>query len=152
MNDTVARTSRWTIVRRILALAVGAVFVYAGTVKLIDPLHFATEINNYQLVSWPVAVRLAFYLPWLELLLGLALIIHRLFEGAVMLTASLMLIFIVASIIAKARGIDVSCGCFGGLSDSLTFTWHLVLDFLLLGALGALWFWGRDPAERAAQN
>ncbi|MDQ3199405.1 MAG: hypothetical protein M3Q46_09525 [Verrucomicrobiota bacterium] len=141
--------SSWFIVRRILAVLVGALFVYAGVVKLLDPLHFATEIDNYHLVSWPIAVRLAFYLPWLELLAGLALILHRLFDGAVALTTALMLGFIGASIVAKARGIDVSCGCFGTLSDSLSFTWHLVLDFVLLAILLFLWFRPR-PAPLSA--
>ena len=101
------------IVRRILAFAVGAVFVYTGGLKLVDPVGFASDITNYQILPWPVAVRLAFYLPWLEVLCGLALIFHRLFEGALFLTGGLLLVFIAATVIAKARGIDVACGCFG---------------------------------------
>lgn len=127
------------LVRRALGLFVGAVFVYAGSVKLVDPLRFATDISNYQLLSWPIAVRLAFYLPWLEVLCGLALIFHRLFAGAVFLTGGLMLIFIAATVTAKGRGIDVACGCFGNASNSLTLTWHLALNGGLLAVLLFLW-------------
>ncbi len=137
------------IVRRILAFVAGAVFVYAGVLKLIDPVSFAFDISNYQILPWSLAVRLAFYLPWLEVLCGLALIFHRLFEGALVLTAGLMLVFIGATAITKARGIDVACGCFGSASSGLSFTWHLLLDLALLGLLLLLWFWPRPRAATA---
>ncbi len=135
------------VVRRLLAFVAGAIFVYAGVIKLLDPLRFASDITNYQILPWAGAVWLAFFLPWLELWCGLALIFHRLFRGAVVLTVSMMLIFIGASIVAKVRGIDVSCGCFGSASSNLSFTSHLVLDFCLLAVLLLLWFW-RSPATR----
>jgi hypothetical protein len=138
-----------TIVRRTLAFAAGTVFVYAGGLKLLDPVGFASDISNYQILPWPVAVRLAFYLPWLEVLCGLALIFHRLFDGALFLTGGLMLLFIAATISAKARGIDVACGCFGSASTGLSFTWHLLLDIGLLGILIALWLWPRPRPATA---
>ena len=142
-----ARSSAPRLVRRALAFLLGALFVYAGAIKLIDPITFASDITNYHIVPWSVAVRLAFYLPWLELLCGLALIFHRLFDGAVRITALLMVIFIGASVSARARGINVSCGCFGSASGKLSFAWHLALDLVLLALLIALWFWPR-PANR----
>ena len=135
----------WRIlILRIVAFLIGAVFVYAGILKAIDPLHFASDINNYQLIPWSTGVRFAFYLPWLEILCGLALIFHRLFRGAVAITSALMFAFIGATISAKARGIDVACGCFGNASSSLTLTWHLALDGGILAALIILWL-ARDP-------
>jgi hypothetical protein len=50
-----------------------------------------------------------------------------------------MSLFIVLSIVAKARGLDVSCGCFGHASKYLNFFWHLVLDIALLIGLVVLW-------------
>src|SRR5207302_7579554 len=98
------------------------------------------DIENYHILPWSVGVRLAFYLPWLEILCGLALILRRLYAGALVLVLVLMLAFIGASISAKARGLDVSCGCFGHVSDQLSFAWHLALDFLLLAGLLCLLF------------
>ena len=141
-NEPMTSTRR-RLIFRLLAILVGALFIYAGVVKLADPIQFASEITNYNIVPWSIAVRLAFYLPWLELLCGLALVFHRLFSGALALTISLMTIFIAASVITKARGIDVSCGCFGTISGKLNFTSHLVLDFVLLAILVALWLQGR---------
>jgi putative oxidoreductase len=136
--------SRRQLVLRIAAIAVGAVFVYAGSVKLIHPLQFATEINNYQMLPWSLGLGFAFYLPWLEVLCGLALVFHRLFSGALAITTALMLLFLGASIAAKARGIDLACGCFGAASSNLSFGWHLALDVGLLAALVLLWITRRS--------
>lgn len=136
------------IVRRALAVVAGAVFIYAGAVKVIDPLGFASDIANFQILPWPIAVRLAFYLPWLELVCGLALIFHRLFFGALGLTIGLMLIFISASVAARVRGIDAACGCFGSAGGNLGFAWHLALDLGLLVGLAVLWRTAeRSPPE-----
>jgi hypothetical protein len=125
---------------RFLAILIGALFVYAGAVKALEPVRFAGDIENYHILPWSVGVRLAFYLPWLEILGGLALIFRRLYSGALVLVLMLMLVFIGATISAKARGLDISCGCFGHVSDQLSFAWHLVLDFAILAGLGALLF------------
>jgi uncharacterized membrane protein YphA (DoxX/SURF4 family) len=126
------------LVWRILALLVGALFVYAGAIKAWDPVGFAGDILNYHILPWPVSARLAFYLPWLEIICGLALIFRRLYSGALVLVLMLMLVFVGVTIAAKARGIDISCGCFGHVSDQLSFAWHLVLNFAILAGLGAL--------------
>src|SRR5436190_11433071 len=125
--------------KRAIAILIGGLFVYAGAVKIVDPVEFARDIDNYKILPWQPSVWLALYLPWLEILCGLALITRILFRGAVFMVTGLMIVFVVASIVAKARGLDVSCGCFGHASEHLNFTWHLVLDFLLLGGLLLLW-------------
>jgi putative oxidoreductase len=145
------RSSLGALVRHALAVVAGAVFVYSGSVKLIAPLQFATEINNYQMLPWPVGLSFAFYLPWLEVLCGLALIFNRLFAGALATTTALMLLFLGATIAAKARGLDLACGCFGAASSNLSFAWHLVLDLGLLAALILLWLTRRPtPAPVGA--
>jgi putative oxidoreductase len=137
--------ARSTFVWRILAIIVGALFVYAGAVKVWDPVRFAGDIQNYHVLPWVVNLPLAFYLPWLEIFCGLALIFRRLYSGALTILLGLLVVFIGASIAAKARGIDISCGCFGHVSDQLSFAWHLVLDFAILAAVATLWFVGRPP-------
>ena len=127
------------VVRRVLALLAGAVFVYAGILKASDPLQFANDLRNYHILPWSLGVRLAFYLPWLEILAGLALIFHRLFAGALVITGALMLAFIGALIWTKILGINVACGCFGAASSNLTFTWHLALNSSVLAVLIFLW-------------
>jgi uncharacterized membrane protein YphA (DoxX/SURF4 family) len=128
------------VLGRSLAVLVGAVFVYAGILKVRDPLTFATDISNYQMIPWSVGIRMAFYLPWLEVLCGCALIFHRLYAGAVAITILLMFVFIGATAWARMQGIDISCGCFGSAGTNLSLTWHLILDGGLLLALFYVWF------------
>ena len=124
---------------RVVAIIVGGLFIYAGAVKVIDPVEFARDIDNYKMLPWQIGVGLALYLPWLEIFAGLALITGVLYRGGVFILTGLMALFVVATIIARARGLDISCGCFGHASKYLSFAWHLVLDFLLLGGLVLLW-------------
>jgi putative oxidoreductase len=123
---------------RSIAVIIGALFIYAGVVKVVDPVEFARDIDNYKMLPWQVGVGLALYLPWLEIFCGFALITRILYRGGLFFLTVLMALFIVITIIAKARGLDITCGCFGHASKSLSFAWHLVLDFLLLGGLLAL--------------
>ena len=56
---------------------------------------------------------IAVYLPWLEVLAGLALILRRLPLGALLAITGMTLVFMAALTSAWARGLDISCGCFG---------------------------------------
>jgi putative oxidoreductase len=129
-------------------LIVGGIFIYAGVIKVIDPLRFAIDIDNYKMLPWAIGVRLAFYLPWLEMFCGLALILRFFYRGGLLILTALTAIFIVASIIAKVRGLDITCGCFGHASKNWSFTPHLTLDFAILVALIALWIASRILATR----
>jgi len=125
--------------KRVIAILIGALFIYAGAVKVIDPAAFMRDIDNYHMLPWSLGVGLGLYLPWLEIFCGLALITRVFYRGGVFIVTALMFVFIVASIVAKTRGLDISCGCFGHASQYLSFSWHLALDFLLLGGLLLLW-------------
>ena len=142
---------------RIVGLLVGAVFIFAGLTKMVDfqpfrvldPMDFARDIDNYKILPWWMSVQLALYLPWLEIICGLALVFRRLYSGALALVLALLVVFIGASFAAKARGIDITCGCFGHVSDQLSFAWHMVLDLAILAAVVALW-WTRPNGRNAA--
>jgi len=127
------------ILWRLAALIAGGIFIYAGVIKAIDPVGFANDIDNYKILPWAVTVRLAFYLPWLEILCGLAVILGLLYRGGLLILTMLISIFIIASVIAKARGLDITCGCFGHASKNWNFSGHLALDLAIFAALIALW-------------
>jgi putative oxidoreductase len=136
------------ILWRIVALIIGGIFIYAGVMKISDPAGFANDIDNYKILPWPLTVRLAFYLPWLEILCGLAVILGLMYRGGLLILTALISLFIAASVIAKARGLDITCGCFGHASKNWSFTTHLALDFAILIALSALWISNRTSATR----
>jgi hypothetical protein len=60
---------------------------------------------------------------------------QRLYLGGLSILTALASIFIIATIAAKIRGLDITCGCFGHASKNWSFTTHLALDLVLLGAL-----------------
>lgn len=134
---------RWTLsfgrlLLRILDLIVAGVFIYAGALKAIDPAQFAHDIDNYKILPWTVCVALAFYLPWLEIFCGLALIFRRFYRGALSILTALVAVFVVATVAAKVRGLDITCGCFGHASQHWSFPAHLALDLAILTALAGL--------------
>jgi len=135
---------------RIMDLVVGGVFIYAGVVKALQPVRFASDIDNYKILPWTISVGLAFYLPWLEILCGLALFLRRLYLGGLSILTALVLIFSGVTIAAKVRGLDITCGCFGHASQNWSFSGHLALDLVILAALLALYF--KVTSENRLQN
>src|SRR6266699_2909600 len=124
-----------SFVWRILDLIIAAIFIYAGVLKALDPVQLAHDIDHYKILPWAVGVGLAFYLPWLEISCGLALIFRLFYRGALWILAVLVVVFLVATIAAKVRGLDITCGCFGHASQHWNFSAHLALDLVLLVAL-----------------
>jgi len=141
-----------SFVWRIADVVVGGIFIYAGAIKVLDPVRFANDIDNYKILPWTVGVGLAFYLPWLEMLCGLALILCRLYLGGLSILTTLISVFIVATIAAKVRGLDITCGCFGHASQHWNFSVHLALDLSLLAALIAIWLCERTRLKSASQQ
>lgn len=123
----------------IARLALGALFVVAGILKLRDASAFATDIANYQLFP-QMAALVAAILPWTEIVAGVVLLVHPVASwrrAAALCIAAMMVVFTAAAGTAVARGLDVSCGCFGSESSPLT-AWTLVRDVLLLAVAVAL--------------
>ena len=96
------------------------------------------DIDNYKILPWSIAAALSFYLPWLEILCGCALVFHRLYRGGLSILLLSIFIFIGATIAAKARGLDITCGCFGHASQHWSFPQHIAIDLSIFIALAAL--------------
>jgi len=120
------------VVWRIVDLLVAGLLIYAGAIKALDPVRFAMDIDNYKILPWPISVGLAFYLPWLEIFCGVALIFRFLYRGGLSILGALLVIFLAATVAAKVRGLDITCGCFGHASQGWSFSAHLTVDLVLL--------------------
>jgi len=77
-------------------------------------------------------------LPWLEIFCGVALIFGFLYRGGLSLLTALTVVFIGATIAAKMRGLDITCGCFGHASQHWNFAQHMAVDLAILISLIAL--------------
>jgi len=150
-NVEVAAGGRTAIVKhrtsnifcRILDFVLGGIFIYAGALKAFEPVQFASDIDNYKILPWTVSVALAFYLPWLEIFCALGLVFRFLYRGAVSILTASILVFTLATIAAKVRGLDITCGCFGHASQHWGFPSHLATNLAILAALLALGFSNR---------
>src|SRR5438128_12582518 len=129
---------------RIVDVIVAGIFIYAGALKAFDPVQFASDIDNYKILPWPVSVALAFYLPWLEIFCALGLIFRRFYRGALSILTALIVVFTLATIAAKVRGLDITCGCFGHASQHWSFPAHLVTNLAILAGLLVLWVSNRS--------
>ncbi len=141
-SDVKGRTSN--ILWRIVDLIVAGIFIYAGAIKALDPVQFASDIDNYKMLPWPINVALAFYLPWLEIFCGFALIFRVFYRGALSILTTLILVCTLATIAANVRGLDITCGCFGHASQNWSFPAHLATNLGILAALLVLWLSNRS--------
>ncbi|WP_243313036.1 MauE/DoxX family redox-associated membrane protein [Fundidesulfovibrio agrisoli] len=121
-------------------LVFGALFVYAGAEKVMDAQAFAAVIFNYQVLPAKMVYGAAMLLPALEVVCGLALCVGTLARGAAVVLNVLMAVFMALMGWAMVRGLDVTCGCFGGAGQAVSKE-TLVRDGLIL-LLGLVALWG----------
>lgn len=128
------------MIRTLLRWVIAGLSLLAGLSKLSNPPQFAREIANYGLTSSSVAVLLAVYLPWLEIVAAICLLTRRLERGALGVLGGLLLVFIGALSSAWARGLDIACGCFRAENTPTQANFPLLLlrDGLLLIVVSAL--------------
>lgn len=120
-------------------LIAGLLFI-AATPKLLDPASFALSVANYRLASPLGNYVIALWLPWLECVVALALLVGppTARRGAWLLGIVLSGIFLVAVASAWLRGLDIACGCFGG-AEKITLRDVLLRLALQAGTIGAAW-------------
>jgi uncharacterized membrane protein YphA (DoxX/SURF4 family) len=112
----------------------GAIFVYAGLVKIADPLGFALALYNYHILpSWTINP-LAICLPWVEVIIGAGLLAGIMIPGGALVVSGMLAIFAVAIVVSLIRGLGIACGCFSTSVAAEPITWlYVVRDLLLLG-------------------
>lgn len=137
-------------------LLLGAIFILASVDKILHPAAFAKIIYNYQIVPDEAVNLTAIMLPWIELLLGLLLMLGLWIPGAVVLSNLLLLTFFGAILFNVARGLDINCGCFSTsseLTSAISTVWYLLRDGIFLLLALYLFFHGflsKRPTNRSA--
>lgn len=97
----------------VACLVVGAVFIRASLPKIHDPNAFALAVFHYQACPDRWINLVALFLPWLELVCGVAvLVLPRFRVAAGIWIAAMLVLFAGLQISTIVRGIDISCGCF----------------------------------------
>ena len=95
-------------------LILGVVLLVAGGLKIGNLPKSAMAVRSYEMLPIPLANFLGYTLPWIEIGLGLLLIVGVTVKISGALGALTTLAFIIAIAQAWARGLSIDCGCFGG--------------------------------------
>ena len=140
--DFSSKPFRWLSL--VLRLLLGGIFIYAAYAKLKDPWElYALAISSYEVLPlWAVEL-VARTLPWLELAIGVGLVIGIWLRVSATITSLLLIVFFTLMVRAFAKGMAINCGCFGGTGDIIS-KWTLLRDGSMLAGsllLTSMAFW-----------
>lgn len=111
------RTARWRAVQPWLGTAVrlglAGVWLVAGATKVGDLAASGRAVNAYQVMPYPAAQVVGAALPFVELALGMLLLVGLGTRLAAGFSAGLLVVFIAGIVSAWSRGLAIDCGCFG---------------------------------------
>jgi uncharacterized membrane protein YphA (DoxX/SURF4 family) len=124
----------------LLRLVIGGIFIYAGCIKIANPLAFADSIATFKVLPAELINLLALGLPPFEVLTGMMLIVGPWKRDAAFALLSLCIVFCLVLVQALIRGLEVDCGCFGSATPSTLKTWlTLGRDLVLVGLTGFIY-------------
>ena len=136
----------------ICRLALAAIFLLASIPKIIAPQEFALAIFRYQLLPDAAINLMAIFLPWVELVAAIAILLPSTSDGAAALLFGLLAVFTAAIAINLIRGIDISCGCFTLDPDAGPIGWWEVARDVGFLAMAGFVLWGTEDGKRKTEN
>lgn len=95
-------------------LVLGVVLLVAGGLKIGNPLGAARAVQAYDVLPFEMARYVGYALPWLEVMMGILLILGLFTRISAWVGTLLMFAFVIGISQAWARGLTIDCGCFGG--------------------------------------
>lgn len=116
----------------VLRVGLGALFLYAGIIKILTPAAFAGSIANYQVLPYAGNYLAAAVLPWIEVICGALLVTGWRTRSAAALVALMNAFFIILLFSTVARGLDIDCGCFKQGGDKTTAWTAIFRDTMFL--------------------
>jgi uncharacterized membrane protein YphA (DoxX/SURF4 family) len=132
-KQIIGRFINLRIIQLIARLILGGTFFYASLDKIAFPREFAKIVIKYHILPEKIAAYFAFLLPWIELFLGIFLIIGLLIRESAFVLSFLLLSFMIAITIKTLDGTIENCGCLSTAPDARTSLGILLgRDLLLL--------------------
>jgi uncharacterized membrane protein YphA (DoxX/SURF4 family) len=135
-------TAVWPWISTVARLGLAAVFLVAGGTKVGDLAASGRAVNAYRLMPYDVAKIVGAAQPFLELALGLLLLVGLAVRLSAGIGAVLLVIFVAGIVSAWARGLQIDCGCFSKGGDLAagkvpTYGWEILRDlgFLVLAGI-----------------
>jgi uncharacterized membrane protein YphA (DoxX/SURF4 family) len=116
----------------LVRIVLGAIFIYASMDKIANMPDFAKVILNYRILPVQLVNLLAIFLPWLEFVLGVFLIIGKFERASLLVYSAMMVVFIIALSQALIRGLDISCGCFSVKPSTTSEVWLRIIEDIII--------------------
>ena len=148
------RSARWPALRPWLSIAarlgLAAVWLIAGGAKVGDLAASGRAVNAYQVMPYDVATAIGAALPFVELALGVLLLVGLATRLAAGVSAALLVVFITGIASAWSRGLAIDCGCFGSggqlaAGQAPSYLPEILRDLGFLALAGFLLTWPRTP-------
>jgi uncharacterized membrane protein YphA (DoxX/SURF4 family) len=114
-----------------IRLGAAAIWLVAGAAKVTELQHFHAQVDQYKLLPGSLEAPFAYALPFVELFVGLYLLLGLLTRVAAIAGCFLMVLFLIAQAQAWARGLSLDCGCFGALAHERVGFWSIARDTAL---------------------
>jgi uncharacterized membrane protein YphA (DoxX/SURF4 family) len=122
MSEYLSLVLRWVI---------GIIFIYASATKILYPAEFAKSVEAYRLLPyWSINI-VAVFLPWLELICGLFLVIGVTTRAAAAVIGVMLMGFTVGLVVNIVRGSPITCGCFDRVGATIGW-WDAIRDLVLV--------------------
>ncbi|BEL09642.1 DoxX family membrane protein [Actinoplanes sichuanensis] len=136
-------TVAWPWIGTAARVVLGVVWLIAGALKVGDLAASARAVHAYQVMSYDTAKVVGAIQPFLEIALGLLLLIGLSTRLTAAISAVLMVVFIAGIASAWARGLRIDCGCFSdggalGQGESTAYGIDILRDLAFLALSGFL--------------
>lgn len=132
-------------------LALAAVFAVSGAMKLRHPGQSAQQLAGYELFPAVMTMPMALGLAVAEISCAVLLLLPGARLAGLPLAGGLIVAFITAMSSALARGLRISCGCFGGQGELDVVGLPSLLRTVLLGVTVMVSLPGRTAVFQPAQ-
>ena len=134
---------------RIVRMALAALFIYGGVIKLLDPRAFSATISTYGLAPEALLPLFAVGLPLIETIAGLALFLDR--PWGLHLIMGLLALFLFFLGYGILGDLNVDCGCFGAeeLDKRAGLREAFYRDLILIGLVAPYLYLSRRVREFA---
>lgn len=127
------RAMSWGFVKKVffesrlvwgLRLLLSVVFLVACVPKIINPYEFALALFRYRIFPYYMINFLAIFVPWLEFVVAIALLLwSKGRQAALIIIVVMLFLFTVVISSSLLRGLDIACGCFSVRIDAAHIGW-----------------------------
>jgi hypothetical protein len=135
----------------LVEVVLGSLLLYSGVTHLQNPYAFLDAVGGYLLVPIQWLVPATMVLLAAHLSVGIALVCRLLQPGVYVVSTLLFGTFVVAQGLAYFRGLDVSCGCFGGSSETIG-PWTIARTAAMFSVSLLAWLLAMGTPEDAAAH